>query len=95
MYDCIIIGAGLAGVTLGHFLENNKKTFCIISDHSQPTSRIAGGVYNPVVLKRFTPIWRADEVSLVADSFYMEAEKAAGLSFRKALPVWRKVASLE
>ena len=56
MYDCIIIGAGLAGVTLGHFLEKNKKTFCIISDHSQPTSRIAGGVYNPVVLKRFTSL---------------------------------------
>lgn len=95
MYDCIIIGAGLAGVTLGHFLEKNKKTFCVISDHSQPTSRIAGGVYNPVVLKRFTPIWRADEVSSVADSFYTEAEKAAGLSFRKALPVWRKFASVE
>ena len=68
MYDCIISGAGLAGVTLGQFLEKNKKNFCVIADHSQPTSRIAGGVYNPVVLERFTPIWRADRGSSVGGS---------------------------
>ena len=70
MYDFIIIGGGLAGVTFANFLEKHGKSFCLIADRSQVASLIAGGVYNPVVLKRFTPIWRAEEVmSMIAVSY--------------------------
>ena len=54
MYDFIIIGGGLAGVTFANFLEKHGKSFCLIADRSQVASLIAGGVYNPVVLKRTT-----------------------------------------
>jgi hypothetical protein len=35
---------------------------------------IAGGVYNPVVLKRFTPVWNATEQLNIALPFYEDLE---------------------
>ena len=32
MYDFIIIGGGLAGVTFANFLEKHGKSFCLIAD---------------------------------------------------------------
>ena len=49
MFDFIIVGAGLAGVSFAHLLEQHGKSFCLLSDRSQVASLIAGGVYNPVV----------------------------------------------
>ena len=51
MYDFIIIGGGLAGVTFANFLEKHGKSCCLIAHRSQVPSLIAGGVYIPVVLK--------------------------------------------
>lgn len=95
MFDFIIVGAGLAGVTFAHTLEKHGKSFCLLSDRSQAASLIAGGVYNPVVLKRFTPIWRAEEVSALAEQFYAEIEAKTQHSFRIPMPVCRKFASIE
>ena len=95
MFDFIIVGAGLAGVSFANLLEKHQKTFCILSDRSQVASLIAGGVYNPVVLKRFTPIWKADEVTALCEPFYCEIEEKTGVSFHKQLPVYRKFASIE
>ena len=95
MYDFIIIGGGLAGVTFANFLEKHGKSFCLIADRSQVASLIAGGVYNPVVLKRFTPIWRAEEVMSMIEPFYTEIEAKTGVSFHISMPVLRKFASVE
>lgn len=95
MYDFIIIGGGLAGVTFANFLEKHGKSFCLIADRSQVASLIAGGVYNPVVLKRFTPIWRAEEVMSMIEPFYAEIEAKTGVSFHISMPVLRKFASVE
>ena len=62
MFDFIIVGGGLAGVTFAHTLERYGRSFCLISDRSQAASLVAAGAYNPVVLKRFTPIWMATEL---------------------------------
>jgi hypothetical protein len=41
----------------------------VLDDNSQSSSRIAGGLYNPVILKRFSEVWQAQE-QLVMDKFY-------------------------
>ena len=95
MFDFIIVGAGLAGVSFAHLLEQHDKSFCLLSDRSQVASLIAGGVYNPVVLKRFTPIWKAEEIMACANHFYDNIEATMGQPLRISLPVLRKFASVE
>lgn len=52
----LIVGAGLAGTTFARYVEQNGHPFHIISDDSYQASRTAAGVYNPVILKRFTAV---------------------------------------
>ena len=72
--DYIIVGLGLAGLAFVEELIAAKKTFLVFEDDSQTSSLVAGGVYNPVILKRFTPVWNAKEQLAVALPFYKKIE---------------------
>lgn len=73
--DYIIVGLGLAGIAFAEELQKNNKTFVVFEDDSQTSSFVAGGVYNPVILKRFTPVWNAKEQLKVALPFYQSLEQ--------------------
>ncbi|MAD97909.1 MAG: FAD-dependent oxidoreductase [Flavobacteriaceae bacterium] len=74
--DYIIVGLGLAGIALAERLEARNKSFVVFDDESQHSSRTAAGAYNPVILKRFTPVWNGPEQIEVALPFYQQlAEK--------------------
>lgn len=95
MFDFIVVGAGLAGVSFCNVLEKNDKSFCLISDNSQIASLVAGGVYNPVVLKRFTPVWKANEQMSLLSSFYGEIERKINRKINISIPILRKFTSVE
>ena len=95
MVDFIVVGLGLAGTAFCENLRKNNKTFVVFNDRSQTSSRVAGGLYNPVILKRFTLSWRADEQLPVATKFYTELEQFLKVSFDEKLNVLRKFASIE
>jgi len=59
MQDYLVVGLGLAGVAFCNVLEQHNKSFTVISDASQQASTVAGGLYNPVILKRFTKAWKS------------------------------------
>ncbi|CAM1373458.1 NAD(P)/FAD-dependent oxidoreductase [Tenacibaculum xiamenense] len=59
--DYIIVGLGLAGIAFAEKLLENGKTFVVFENNSQTSSLVAGGMYNPVILKRFTPAWNGHE----------------------------------
>ena len=66
--DFIIIGQGIAGTSFAFELLKNNKTFVIVDKYdSNSPSRIALGVYNPLVLKWFTKAWNID---IQIDYFY-------------------------
>ena len=73
--DYIIVGLGLAGVSFAETLERNNKSFVVFEDNSQNSSVVAGGVYNPVILKRFTPVWNGHQQLEVANPFYKKLEE--------------------
>jgi glycine/D-amino acid oxidase-like deaminating enzyme len=73
--DYIIVGFGLAGMSFVNILEENNHSFVVFEDKSQTSSYVAGGVYNPVVLKRFTPVWQGDEQLNLAKPFYSSLEE--------------------
>ena len=56
-------------------LIQNNKTFIVFENMSQTSSLVAGGVYNPVILKRFTPVWNGHEQLQKALPFYNQLEQ--------------------
>ena len=95
MVDYMIVGLGLAGTAFCENLRRNNKTFVVFNDRSQTSSRVAGGLYNPIILKRFTLSWRADEQLPVATEFYSGLEQFLNVRFDEKLNVLRKFASIE
>ncbi|MEP2059268.1 MAG: FAD-binding oxidoreductase [Maribacter litoralis] len=95
MVDYIVVGLGLAGTAFCENLRRNNKTFVVFNDRSQTSSRVAGGLYNPVILKRFTLSWRADEQLPIATRFYTDLEELLDVRFDEKLSVFRKFASIE
>lgn len=79
--DYIIVGLGLAGLALVEELKKRNKTFLVFEDNSQKSSLVAGGTYNPVILKRFTPVWNGHEQLLLALPFYENLEKRFNKQF--------------
>lgn len=95
MKDYIIVGAGLAGSCLAYSLEKEGKSFVIFDDDSQEASKVAGGFMNPVILKRFTLAWKADEQLEKAYEFYADMERHLGKEFLSPLQVYRRFSSVE
>ncbi|TMM59516.1 FAD-binding oxidoreductase [Maribacter algarum] len=95
MLDYLVVGLGLAGVSFCERLEQSGKTFKVISDTSQTSSIVAGGLYNPVILKRFTMAWNAKEQLDMAIPFYKSLEKKLGVTLDYQVPVLRRFASIE
>ncbi|QKX04228.1 FAD-binding oxidoreductase [Aquimarina sp. TRL1] len=95
MVDYIIVGFGIAGVSVTEELERRGKTYLVYEDSSQKASRVAAGVCNPVVLKRFTMAWRGGELMDGAISFYKGIEERLSQSFVDELPVLRRFNSVE
>lgn len=93
--DYIIVGAGLAGLAMAQFCLKHHKTFIVIDSGFRTSSKVAGGMFNPVVLKRFTSIWEADEQLKLADKFYPQIEQDLDQSFYHKMPIYRKFATVE
>lgn len=71
----LIVGLGIAGVNLCHQLEKAGKSFLVIDRcPTNSSSLIAGGIYNPVVLKRKVKSWKVDELFPVLVDTYRELE---------------------
>ena len=95
MVDYIVVGLGLAGISFCEVLEKEGKSFTVISDGSQQASQVAGGLYNPVILKRCTLAWRAKEQMELAQPFYAKLEDKLGKTLDYKVPVLRRFASIE
>ena len=91
----MIVGLGLAGIAMAEELNRQGKTYVVYEDHSQTSSLVAGGMYNPVILKRFTPVWNAKEQLDVAIPFYSSIEKNLSATFDQPLPIYRTFKSVE
>ena len=93
--DYIIVGLGLAGLAFSRELEKNGKSFIVFEDNSQNSSKVAGGMYNPVILKRFTPVWDAERQLSVALPFYAEMERLLNDKYDYPIGTGRLFASIE
>jgi glycine/D-amino acid oxidase-like deaminating enzyme len=74
--DFLIVGQGIAGSVLALTLVKSGYTVCIVDQPNlSSSSKIAGGIWNPVVFKRLTKSWMADELVPELQKFYSSWEK--------------------
>ena len=95
MLDYIIVGFGLAGLSFSEQLQKNNKSFVVITEEKNSSSVVAGGMYNPVILKRFTSPWNAVSQLKYAIPFYKEIEERLSVSVLNSLPVLRVFNAVE
>lgn len=70
--NILIVGAGLAGISVGiHAIKRNHKV-TIIDNLINKSSIIAAGQINPMVFRRMTKSWRLDDFLPFAENFYNE-----------------------
>lgn len=93
--DYIIVGFGLAGMAFARELELNNKSFIVFEDKSQQSSLVAGGFYNPVILKRFTPVWNAQKQLEIALPFYTALENKFNTTYNSKIDIYRVFTSVE
>ena len=93
--DYLIIGSGLAGIAFAETCLLHHKKIVVINDTSQNSTTIAGGLYNPVVLKRFTKIWEDEAQLEISIPFYKSLEEKLKEKFLFEIPLLRKLNSTE
>lgn len=95
MIDYLIIGSGLAGISFSEIALQNGKSILVLADNSQNSSKIAAGLYNPVILKRFSEVGQAKEHLLVMNEFLSVLEKKLNFKVDYKTPILRKFFSIE
>jgi len=74
--DYIIVGQGLCGSFLGHYLLQKGKTVLIIDNNKSDTaSKIASGVINPITGRRFVRTWMIEKIMPFALEAYRSLEQ--------------------
>ena len=95
MVDYIVVGLGLAGISICEVLEENGLSFKVVSNDSQISSSVAAGLYNPVILKRFTLAWKSKEQLPLVRPFYEKLEAKLNIKIHDKLRVLRRFTSPE
>jgi glycine oxidase len=95
-YDIAIVGSGLAGCTIAFKLKHaGKKVLIIDKPQLSSSSRIAAGVYNPIIFKRTTLTWKANETILSCIDFYNKVETVTGNKFHFPVKMNRIISGYE
>lgn len=95
MLDYLVVGFGLAGLSFTETALQNGKTCFVIDSEANFSSRVAPGLFNPVILKRFSLAWNADKQSEFIEHFYLQLEKQFSKRFYFQVPIYRKFFSVE
>lgn len=93
--DYIIVGLGLAGIAFCEQLEKASKTFIVFDNGIDGASRVAAGLYNPVILKRYTLPWKATEQLDIAIPYFKKIEQKIKTNCIQEMPVQKVFYSVE
>ena len=85
--DTLIVGFGIAGLNYAEQLRRQNKSFVVLTQDDHNASHIAAGIVNPIVLKRFNPIWKSKEFLDYALPFYYNLEEWLQTQIIHQLPI--------
>ncbi|MDR9448501.1 MAG: FAD-dependent oxidoreductase [Psychroflexus sp.] len=95
MLDFLLVGSGIGALCLREKLTEAQKSYKLISDFKPSATHAAGGIINPIILKRFKPFWRATEFYETAVDFYKNLEKKWDNHFISQKEILRSFSSIE
>ena len=95
MLDYLIVGSGLAGISFSEMALQNGKSILVLDNNSQNSSKIAGGLYNPVILKRFSEVGQAKEHLFIMNEFFAILERKLDVKIDIKTPILRRFYSVE
>lgn len=87
--EYIIVGDGYAALFSAHQLIRNNKSFVVFSDGKKSASQVSAGIINPVVLKKFTTFWKAQEQIDFLKQSIKEIEEYTGENYLIDAPIHR------
>jgi len=87
--NTLIVGFGIAGLSYAEQLRRHQKKFVVIAPEEESASLLAAGIVNPTVLKRFKPVWKAQEFLQYAEAFYTNLQNKIPAKFFFSLPIFR------
>ncbi|RXG12677.1 NAD(P)/FAD-dependent oxidoreductase [Leeuwenhoekiella aestuarii] len=93
--DYLVVGLGLAGMAFCDKLEQHQKSFFVIDKQIEAASRVAAGLINPVILKRYTLPWQGEEQFDLAKSYFRRLDAKLGLNAVTEIPVYKIFSSAE
>lgn len=93
--DYIIVGLGIAGISICEQLQLHGKSFVVIDNGVEGSTAKSGGVFNPTVLKRFTAAWNASAYHPYAVNFYKSVSEKLQINFFEETPIQRIFKSVE
>lgn len=89
----LIIGSGVAGTCLAHCFLAKGINFKIIDKGVNQSTQVAAGIINPLVFRRMTLSWRAEEFMPAANAFYGALGKQFNTTFQHPIAIRRLFAS--
>jgi glycine/D-amino acid oxidase-like deaminating enzyme len=94
--DLWIVGQGVAGTLLAHFLlEKGLSPLVIDEGEERAASRVAAGIMNPVTGRHFALTWMAAELFPFARQTYRHLEQMLGERFYDPYPVYRALPDVQ
>ncbi len=87
--DFLIVGQGIAGTLLAHELDKRGQTVVVIDNGANNASLTCAGMVNPVVLKRFSPVWQGKQQILHARQLMAELEDKLSLTLMHQFDILR------
>ena len=93
--DYIVVGLGIAGIAFCETLRKNNKSFVVYDTGINHSTVVSGGVFNPVVLKRFTAVWNGSDFLEKAIPFYAAVSEKLQIQLLENTPIYRILNSIE
>lgn len=95
-YDYIIIGQGIAGSCLAlELVAKGKKVLVYNDPNGNSSSRVAGGLINPITGRKMVLTWRVNDLFPFLKKFYTNAENQLRAKFYHEIPIYRPFISVE
>lgn len=90
----LIVGGGLAGISLAERLEERGVSFVLIDKLDEPSSTaVATGMYNPIVFKRIAKSWMVDELLPELHRFYNQLSKRLDVTINNEVDLKKSIGS--
>lgn len=93
--DYIVVGLGIAGISVCRQLDKLNKSYLVYDTGKYNATGVAGGIVNPVIIKRLNPVWKASEFLNEATVFYQELQQALQIDFLQKADIARIFNSAE